>query len=111
MSWLIVGLLGLVLLACLVVFTGRVGGYRRPADDTLVTDLLGPPKVSAVPALRAGEKAEPPPAPQARQESEPTPPAGAGDWLETQLAWIAAWSQQMHQEIESAGRPEPNRNE
>jgi hypothetical protein len=147
MGWLIAGLLGLVLLAGLAVVIRRVGGSRRAADDTLVTDLLGPPEVPAGPAPPVGEEAElppapragegdgpapvpragegdgpppvpragegdgPPPVPRARKEGGHGPPDGAGDWLETQLAWITAWSQRMHQEIESAGRPDPDRNE
>jgi hypothetical protein len=144
MGWLIATLLALVLLGGLVVYARRLGGYRRPADDTLITELLGPPDVPARPAARAGEEPEPSPAPraqekpglppasqareepasQARQEPAPQPPgeaerppaasapqAGEGDWLETQLAWIAAWSRRIHHQIQSAGRSEPDREE
>jgi hypothetical protein len=34
------------------------------------------------------------------------PPAATQDWLETQLAWINAWSQQMKEQITSAEQPE-----
>ena len=51
---------------------------------------LGPP--SAAP--QAQRDGQPPPAPSA-------PQAGGEDWLETQLAWINAWSQQMKEQIAS----------
>jgi hypothetical protein len=144
-GWLIAGLLGLVFLGGLVVFIRR--RHSRPsADDTLVTDLLGPPdqptaataqapwegvplpaprtREEASPAPQARAEGEPAPAPQARAEGEPAPapqvwaegepspipalPAGEGDWLETQLAWINAWSQRMNQQITSAEQPEPH---
>jgi len=34
------------------------------------------------------------------------PPAAAEDWLETQLAWINAWSQRMKEQITPAEQPE-----
>ena len=51
------------------------------------------------------------PAAQAQQDDGPSPapsarPAGGEDWLETQLAWINAWSQQMKEQITSAVQPE-----
>jgi len=54
---------------------------------------------------------QPSPAPQAREEGQPSPapsapPAGAEDWLETQLAWIDAWSQRMKEQITSGQQPE-----
>jgi hypothetical protein len=138
--WLTAGLLGLVFLGGLVMFF-RVRGRSRPsADDTLVTDLLGPADPPAVPAARAAEENDPPPAPEAAGEGEArpapsTPPAGRGEpppapstpaagqgepspapstpptgednWLETQLAWINAWSQRINREITSAEEPEP----
>jgi len=198
--WLIVGLLGLVLLVGLVVIIRGRGRFRHSADDTLVTDLLGPPDLPAVPAPqaqregppapaahargedrpspaprarkersrppaprprkergpspapRARAESDPSPAPQARNEGSPSPatqarkeartspaprapkddrtspaprtragngptpapsalPTGEEDWLETQLAWINAWSRRMKERITSAGRPEPHRKE
>ena len=97
MGWLITWVL-LALLGGLAVFTRR-GRNRQPADETLVAELLGPSKRSAVrvlPAPQPQEEAEPAPAPQPREEAEPAaapavPPAGeGGGWLETQLALIAA---------------------
>lgn len=127
MGWLIVGLFGLMLLGGLVVFARRRGSHHRRVDDTLVTELLGPREAAAVPApqareaaerppaRQAGEAAERPPAPQAGEAAESSlPPSGLapeGDWLEAQLAWITAWSQQIHQEIESAGLPGTDRTE
>lgn len=99
MIWLITGLL-LVLAAGLAVVTRR--GRRRPAaDDTLTAELLGPPPAGrALPAPPVREDAEPPPAPAAGPRPSPAPrPAGEGDWLETQLAWISAWSVRMHSQI------------
>ena len=115
MAWLIAGLFGLILLGGLVVLARRRGGHRRGADDTLVTELLGPREVAAAPAPPAGEEAERSPAPQATKaaESSPSPSSqdAEGDWLESQLAWITEWSQHMHQQIESAGRPGTDRTE
>lgn len=106
MGWLITGLL-LALLGGLAVFT-RWARHRPVADDTLVADLLGPPVGQAPPAPLEQEDVEPPPAPAAL-------PAGEGNWLETQLALIAAWSQRMQEQITSAAagpdrpqvKPEP----
>ena len=151
MRWVIVGLVALALLVSFVVLARRRGSHRRGADDTLVTDLLGPREMAAAPASPAGDEAERPPAPQARDEAErppapqtpdeadrppapqaeeeadrppvpsgtrtvepsssPSGPAADGDWLEDQLAWIAEWSQQMHQQIESAGQARTDRAE
>ena len=137
MAWLIAGLFGLILLGGLVVLARRRGGHRRGADDTLVTELLGPREVTAAPARPAeaeaerspvppaGEEAERSPGPPAEEgadrspvtqatkavESSPSGPDAEGDWLESQLAWITEWSQQMHQQIESAGRPGTDRTE
>ena len=91
MGWLITGLLAL--LVVLAVLTRR--GRRRPAaDDALVAELLGPPARRALPAPAVREEAEPPSTPAAG-------PAGEDDWLETQLAWITAWSERMHAHIAS----------
>jgi outer membrane biosynthesis protein TonB len=151
-SGLIAGLLGLVLVGGLVMF---IRGRKRPrpsADDTLVTDLLGPPDRPAIPAPhgqqetqpapapRAPQEAQPAPAPQAPQEAQPAPapqapqeaqpapaprareeakpapapsapPAREDDWLETQLAWISAWSRRMNQQLTSAEQSEPDSKE
>jgi len=180
-SWLIVGLLGLVFLGGLLLFIWGRGRSRPHADDTLVTDLLGPPGQPAVPAAgarreglpspasqvlgegqpspvqqaraegqlspapraegrpspapRAREKRQRAPAPRARADGQPSPaprasgegrpsaavqasgedprspvppapPATEENWLETQLAWINAWSQRMNQQITSTDQPE-----
>jgi hypothetical protein len=102
MVWLITGLL-LVLAGGLAVFA-RWGRRRPVADDTLVAELLGPP-----PARRVL------PAPPVRQDAGPpapaAEPAGEGGWLETQLAWITAWSQRMHDQTAStAAGPETGGN-
>lgn len=94
MIWLICGLL-LALSGGLAVVT-RWEDRRPVADDTLVTELLGPP-----PAWR------PRPAPPVREDAAPPPvpvaePAGEDGWLDTQLAWITAWSQGMREQIASA---------
>ena len=107
MGWLITWLL-LALLGGLAVFTRR-GRHREPADETLIAELLGPSKRSAVrvlPAPLPREEAEPPPARQPQDEAEPAaapavPPAGEGGWLETQLALITAWSERMEEQIAS----------
>ena len=57
MGWLITWVL-LALLGGLAVFTRR-GRHRQPADETLIAELLGPSKPSAVRVL---------PAPQPREE-------------------------------------------
>jgi hypothetical protein len=56
------------------------------------------------PAPPAGEDGPPSPAPS-------VPPAGGEDWLETQLAWINAWSQRMKEQIASTEQPEPHSKE
>jgi hypothetical protein len=94
MIWLICGLL-LALSGGLAVVT-RWGDRRPVGDDTLVTELLGPP-----PAWR------PRPAPPVREDAAPPPvpvaePAGEDGWLDTQLAWITAWSQGMSEQIAAA---------
>lgn len=94
MIWLICGLL-LALGGGLMMVT-RWGDHRPAADDTLVTELLGPPS-----AWR------PRPAPPMREDAAPPPvpvpePAGEDGWLDTQLAWITAWSQEMREQIASA---------
>jgi hypothetical protein len=64
-------------------------------------------KATPTPASRTQQDATRSPASQAGEEGEPSPapsalPAGQDDWLEAQLAWIAAWSRQMNQQIRSA---------
>ena len=133
MVWLITGLL-LAVLCGLMVLT-RWARHRPVTDDTLLADLLGPPAGQAPPAPpewedveraagwedvepRGGrEGAEPS---LGRADLEPTPvlaaqPAGEEDWLETQIASIAAWSERMQEQIASwaddpdlaRARPEP----
>ena len=72
MRWLIVGLLVLVVLVGLVVFIRR-RHFRPAADDTLVTDLLGPPDLPTIPASRARWTGTRPPAQQARRTGTPAP--------------------------------------
>jgi len=94
MVWLICGLL-LALSGGLAVVT-RWGDRRPVADDTLVTELLGPPSAwRPRPAPPVREDAVPPPVPVAD-------PAGEDGWLDAQLAWITAWSQGMREQIASA---------
>ena len=120
MSGLIGGLFGLVFLGGLLMFIRGRGRTRSSADDTLITDLLGPPALGPraraegdpSPAARAAEEGQPPPAARAREEDKPPPaasalPGGEDDWLETQLAWINAWSQRMNQRITPAEQPQP----
>jgi hypothetical protein len=173
-SWLIYALLGLALLTGLAVITRGMGRLPQPDDDTLVTDLLGPPDRSlgrtqqsrapagppsvarvweearassslrtrgaTAPAVqapprrhspaargpslpaRAPEEAKPAPAPAApaappTPATPPTPaapatpaaaPAEDADWLQTQLAWITSWSQQIQDQITSADDPDPD---
>lgn len=91
MVWLITGLV-LALAGGLAVLT-RWGRRRPVADDTLIAELLAPPRAGrALPAPPVCEDADPPPAPAAG-------PARDGDWLQTQLAWISAWSMRMHAQI------------
>ena len=104
MVWLITGLL-LALAGGLAVFA-RSGRRRPVADDTLVAELLGPPsvKLGALPAPPVRQDAGPSPVPAAE-------PAGEGGWLETQLAWITAWSERMHDQTAStAAGPETGGN-
>ena len=119
MVWLITGLL-LAVLCGLTVLT-RWARQRPVTDDTLLADLLGPPAGQAPPAPPEREDAEPSagredaepsagredaePSP-GRADLEPTPvlaaqPAGENDWLETQIASIAAWSERMQEQIAS----------
>ena len=99
MVWLITGLV-LALAGGLAVST-RWRRRRPMADDTLIAELLGPPPAGRVlPASPVREDAEPPPAPAAEPPRVPAAePAGEGDWLQTQLAWISAWSVRMHGQI------------
>ena len=86
----------------------RGGGVRSPAAKAAEDSEPSP-------AVKAAENSELSPAAQAREgvEAAPAPPAPAedGDWLETQLAWINAWSQRMNQQITSAEQPEPGSKE
>ena len=75
------------------------------------------------PALQAREEGQPSPTParsspdaQAREVGQPSlapsaPPAAAEDWLETQLAWINAWSQRMKEQITPTEQPESHSKE
>jgi hypothetical protein len=91
MVWLILGLLALF--GGLVVLTRRA--RRRPAaDETLIEDLLGLAAGQAPPVPPEPQDAQPPPVPAAQ-------PAGEGNWLETQLTLITAWSDRMQEQIAS----------
>ncbi len=92
MVWLIAGLL-LALFAGLVMLTRRARG-RPVADETLIADLLGRQAGQAPPAPPEQADAQPPPVPAAQ-------PADEGDWLETQLTGITAWSDHMREQIAS----------
>jgi hypothetical protein len=92
MVWLITGLL-LAVFGGLVVLT-RWARRRPAADETLIADLLGLPDGHAAVAPLEQEDAQPPPVPAGQ-------PADEGDWLETQLALITAWSEQMQEHIAS----------
>jgi hypothetical protein len=126
MVWLTAGLL-LAVFGGLVMVTRRA--RRRPAaDETLVADLLGLPAGQAPRDPPAERDARPPPGqaprdrpaeqdarpspgqaprnPPAEQDTRPSPvtvaqPAGEGDWLESQLAAITAWSDRMEEHITS----------
>lgn len=101
MVWLITGLL--LALAGGLAVCARWGRCRPVADDTLVAELLGPPPARrALPAPPVRRGAGPPPAPAAE-------PAGEGGWLETQLAWITAWSERMHDQTASTAAEAGNR--
>jgi hypothetical protein len=133
MVWLITGLL-LALFCGLTVLTRWA--HRRPVtDDTLLADLLGPPTGQAPPAPPEREDVELRPEhgdvepPVRREDVDPSPgradlepmpvpaaqPAGEDNWLETQIALIAAWSDRMQEQIASWAdhpdlphvRPEP----
>ena len=93
----------------------------RPAGAGGRSALAGaPPPVAPHPPRRRGRTVSPrrppppvgpSPAPQAREDGQPSPapsapPAAAEDWLETQLAWIDAWSQRMKEQITSTEQPE-----
>ena len=106
MGWLIAGFL-LAVLGGLALLTRRA--RRHPAaDDTLIAELLGPSTGQRLPDPPAPSAAEPPPAPAVQ-------PADEGDWLENQLASIAAWSERMQAQIALAadgpdlppGNPQP----
>ena len=72
MIWLIAVLLGLAFLCGLVVFIRRRRS-RPSADDTLVTDLLGPPDLAPVPVRQARVEDKPSPARRARIAGKPFP--------------------------------------
>jgi len=83
-------------------------GQPSPAPQTREDGR--PARAPGQPSPAAGP---PSPAPQARENGPPStassaPPAAAQDWLETQLAWIDAWSQRMKEQITSAEQPEPH---
>ena len=108
-----VGLIGGLLLAlggglAMVIWWG---GRRPVTDDTLVAELLGPPSARpprAAPRVREdGAPLSARAAPPVQEDAAPLParaaePPQAGDWLDTQLAWITAWAQQRREQIASA---------
>jgi UvrD-like helicase C-terminal domain/Dolichyl-phosphate-mannose-protein mannosyltransferase len=83
-------------------------GLRRHPERNVHRWAAASPPVPLESAAEPQQKATPTPASQAGEEGEPSPApsalrAGQDDWLEAQLAWIAAWSRQMNQQIRSAG--------
>ena len=92
MVWLITGLL-LALFGGLVVLT-RWARRRPAADETLIADLLGLPAGQPRLGPPEQEDAQPPPVPAVQ-------PADEGNWLETQLALITAWSVRMQEQVAS----------
>lgn len=86
----------------------RGDGQLSPTPDTPSPAPGRPSRASDQPSPASGQ---PSPASQAREDGPPSPapcapPAAAQDWLETQLAWINAWSQRMKEQITSAEQPE-----
>ena len=112
---LIAGLFGLVFVGGLLMF---IRGRRRPsADDTLVTDLLGPPDGPApstpgrpAPSTQAREEGrQPSPAARKRRRGTPSPAARARE--EGQLSPAArAWEERQPSPAARAreeGQPSP----
>jgi hypothetical protein len=69
-----------------------------PGRPSRAPDHPSPASSQSSPDSQAREDGPPSPVPSA-------PPAAAQDWLETQLAWINAWSQRMKEQITSAEQP------
>jgi hypothetical protein len=66
--------------------------------------------------MQASGEGGPSPAAQVPGEDQrspvpPAPPATGENWLETQLAWINAWSRRMNQQITSTDEPESDSKE
>lgn len=123
MGWLIAGLLLLLLIGGLAVSARAWGRGHEPTDDTLVAELLGdshpppspppPPswtQTAVLPAVRPQDRTTAPPdaRPQDVRPPEPAAPADEGDWLESQLAWIKNWSEQMHDQFGSGAHADPD---
>jgi len=91
---------------------GRAAPSAQAREDGQPSPAHGPPS----PDPQAREDGQPAPAPGRRspdpqEDGQPSlapsaPPAAAEDWLETQLAWINAWSQRMKEQITSGEQPE-----
>ena len=83
-------------------------GQPSPAAGQPSPAAGQPSPAAGQPSPAAGQ---PSPASQAQEDGQPapvpaSPPAAAEDWLETQLAWINAWSQRMNEQITSGEQPE-----
>ena len=99
-------------------------GRRSPNPQAREDGQPSPAPGRPAPASRQPSPAPgmPAPNPQAQEDERPSaapgrpspapgrpspaPQAGAEDWLETQLAWINAWSQQMKEQFTSAEQTE-----
>ena len=97
-----------VAMLCLLALLA-LGLRPAPASPPVPLDSATEPqqKATPTPASQTQQDATPSPASQAGEEGEPSPapsalPAGQDDWMEAQLASIAAWSQRMDWEIRSA---------
>ena len=100
------GLMAILSLLALLTLGLRPAGWRTHPGRNVHRWAAAPP-VPLKSATEPQQKAAPTPASQAGEEGEPSPapsalPAGQDDWLEAQLAWIAAWSRRMNREIGSA---------
>ena len=82
----------------------RVPGRASPRGQAREEGQHSPTPARSSPDAQAREVGQPSLAPSA-------PPAAAEDWLETQLAWINAWSQRMKEQITPTEQPESHSKE
>jgi len=85
-------------------------------DGTEIMPVLPPPQAAAVPSAppaprpaQARATPEPPESRETPDQPAPDTPAGDGDWLESQLAWIRNWSERMQDQIGPGSAQEANR--